>query len=132
MYVSNDPIWPYDTEDGEAKAVSNCQRMGLPLASDIDQEEKDALQQLTRKLTTIMKYISNTFFVLGCQLQVPEGRGILVKQESNSCKFQKYDGSEEDSSDQNCIEDSMDASEDHAPVHYACYKNSKCGKLITK
>ena len=80
MYVSNDPIWPYDTEDGEAKAVSNCQRMGLPLASDIDQEEKDALQQLTRKLTTIMKYISNTFLVLGCQMQVPEGRGILVKQ----------------------------------------------------
>ena len=40
-------------------------------------------------------------------MQVPEGRGILVKQESNSCKFQKYDGSEEDSSDQNCIEDSL-------------------------
>ena len=50
LYVSNDPIWPYETTDGEAKAVSNCQRMGLPLASDIDQEEKDALQQLTRKL----------------------------------------------------------------------------------
>ena len=64
-------------------------------------------------------------------MQVPEGRGILVKQESNSCKFQKYDGSEEDSSDQNCIEDSLDASEDHAPVHYACYKDSKCGKVIT-
>ena len=54
MYVSNDPIWPYDTEDGEAKAVSNCQRMGLPLASDIDQEEKDALQQLTRKLILLL------------------------------------------------------------------------------
>ena len=61
MYVSNDLIWPYDTEDGEAKAVSNCQRMELPLASDIDQEEKDALQQLTRKQTTIMKYIKYIF-----------------------------------------------------------------------
>ena len=57
MYVSNDPIWPYDTEDGEAKAVSNCQRMGLLLASDIDQEEKDALQQLTRKLITTYRVI---------------------------------------------------------------------------
>mgnify|MGYP001184695377 CR=1 FL=1 len=63
-------------------------------------------------------------------MKVPEGIGILVKQESNSCKFQKYDGSEEDSSDQNCIEDSLEASEDHVPVHYACYKDSKCGKLI--
>ena len=30
-------------------------------------------------------------------MEIPEGRGILVKQENNNCKFQKYDGSEEDS-----------------------------------
>ena len=98
LYVSNDPIWPYETTDGEAKAVSNCQRMGLPLASDIDQEEKDALQQLTRKLHKYRQlFICNYIIHLGCQMEIPEGRGILVKQENNNCKFQKYDGSEEDS-----------------------------------
>ena len=98
LYVSNDPIWPYETTDGEAKAVSNCQRMGLPLASDIDQEEKDALQQLTRKLHKYRQlFICNYIIYLGCQMEIPEGRGILVKQENNNCKFQKYDGSEEDS-----------------------------------
>lgn len=58
LYVSNEPIWPYASEDGENQADAECAKMGISLA-ELNEDEKVALQELTSKII-IARLIANS------------------------------------------------------------------------
>ena len=48
LYISNEPIWPYTTDGGANQALTECAKMGLPLAH-LGEDEALALQEVTRE-----------------------------------------------------------------------------------
>lgn len=117
LYVSNNPIWPFATADGDNQAEAECAKLGVTLAGDMEESELTALLEVTRcKMNTI----SSDALVL-----------VQSSSASNKCSYQKKDGTIETSDDQHCIEDWDNPDEDdHVPVHYACRKTSKCGNYF--
>ena len=49
LYISKSPIWPFLSEEGENKAEAKCNEMGISLAANLQDDEKQALLEVTRK-----------------------------------------------------------------------------------